>query len=93
MKDITRWVSVTVAGGFYYFGEEVQGPEGFIAIKQAAMSGGFSTSKGWPGVLRGETAVTLDRFAADDVQLFPISAVYAIHQSINLYESKNTTIR
>ena len=91
----TNWVGVTVAGGFYFFGEEVSGYDGYIAIKQASMSGGFCGDKGWPGVLRGDPAspVTLDRFEPEDVQLFPIHAVYAIHPAADLYKLKTTKQR
>lgn len=96
MHNVTRWVGVTVANGFYFYGEEIESPtEGFIAIKNAAMSGGFGGGKGWPGVLRGDpkSNVILDRFRPEDVQLFPMTAVLAIHPSVDLYVLKTTTLR
>ena len=86
---------ITVAGGFYFFGEEIEGPEGYIAIKNAAMFGGFAGGKGVAGVCRGdkESTVTLDRFDANEELLFPVNAVYAILPCINLYEFKGTALR
>ena len=86
---------ITVSGGFYFFGEEVQAPEGYIAIKNASMFGGFAGGKGLPGVSRGDKSatVTLDRFEADEELLFPITAVFAIFPSIDLYNFKGTTLR
>jgi hypothetical protein len=87
---------LVIAGGFYYFGDLVESPkEGYIALKSAAMSGGFSGGKGIPGVARGDSAakITLDRFDPDEVQIFPESACYGILSSINLYEFKGTTLR
>ena len=86
---------LAVSGGFYFFGTEVTAPEGYIALKNAAMFGGFGGGKGLPGVARGDKSatVTLDRFDADEECLFPISAVFAIIPSIDLYAFKNTTLR
>jgi hypothetical protein len=86
---------IAVAGGFYFFGTEVSAPDGYIALTKAAMFGGFSGGKGLPGVARGdkEAKVTLDRFPDDEENLFPISAVYAIFPSIDLYAFKGTTLR
>lgn len=91
----TKTVILAVSGGFYFFGTEVTAPEGYIALQNAAMFGGFSGGKGLPGVARGdkEARVTLDRFEKDEEVLFPISAVFAIMPSIDLYVSKNTTLR
>lgn len=86
---------LAVAGGFYFFGEEVTAPEGYVALKEAAMFGGFGGGKGLPGVARGDKAatVTLDRFAADTEVIYPLSAVYAIMPSIDLYTFSGTTLR
>lgn len=86
---------LAVSGGFYFFGTEITAPEGYIALKNAAMFGGFAGGKGLPGVARGDKAamVTLDRFDADEECLFPLSAVFAIIPSIDLYAFKNTTLR
>lgn len=86
---------LAVSGGFYFFGTEVTAPEGYIALKKAAMFGGFSGGKGLPGVARGDKSatVTLDRFDADEELLFPTTAVFAILPSIDLYTSKGTTLR
>ena len=86
---------LAVSGGFYFFGTEVNAPEGYIALKNAAMFGGFAGGKGLPGVARGDKAatVTLDRFDADEECLFPLSAVFAIIPSIDLYAFKNATLR
>lgn len=86
---------LAVSGGFYFFGTEVTAPDGYILLKNAAMFGGFQGGKGLPGVARGDKAatVTLDRFGADDECLFPITAVFAILPSIDLYSFKGTTIR
>ena len=91
-----NWKIFIIAGGFYFFGEEVQATaEGYISMKNCSMFGGFSGGKGLPGVTRGdkEAKVTLDRFTEDDVQDFPISSCYGILGSINLYEFKGATLR
>lgn len=86
---------VAIAYGFYYFGTEVQAPDGYIALKSAAMSGGYSGGKGIAGVCRGDkqSKITLDRFEEDEELLFPTTAVLAIMPSIDLYSFKGTTIR
>ncbi len=86
---------LAVSGGFYFFGTEVSAPEGYIALKAAAMFGGFGGGKGLPGVARGDKSatVTLDRLGADEECLFPITAVFAIITSIDLYTFKGTTLR
>ena len=86
---------LAISGGFYYFGTEVTAPEGYVALKKAAMFGGFAGGKGLPGVSRGDKSatVTLDRFDADEECLFPLSAVFAILPSVDLYAFKGTTLR
>jgi len=88
---------ITVAGGFYFFGNEIQAAEGFICIDQAAMFGGFSGNKGVPAVCRGEKSggvtVKLDRFDPAEKVTFPLTAVYAILPSVNLYEFKGAELR
>lgn len=87
---------LAISGGFYFFGTEVQAPqEGYIALKKAAMFGGFGGGKGLPGVARGDKAATviLDCFDADEELLFPVTAVFAILPSIDLYAFKGTTRR
>jgi hypothetical protein len=87
---------LAVSGGFYFFGTEIQAPvDGYIALKKAAMFGGFGGGKGLPGVARGDKSatVTLDRFDADEELLFPATAVFAILPSIDLYAFKGTTLR
>lgn len=86
---------LAVSGGFYFFGTEVSAPDGYISLKAAAMFGGFAGGKGLPGVARGDKAatVTLDRFDADEELLFPVTAVFAILPSIDLYAFKGSTIR
>lgn len=92
---MSNWKMLTITQGFYFFGEEVEAPEGYIALRKGAMSGGFSGGKGIPGVCRGDKAatITLDRFEEKEELLFPISSVVAILPSINLYQFKGTTIR
>lgn len=86
---------LAIAGGFYYFGTEVPAPDGYIAITNAAMFGGFSGGKGLPGVSRGDKSakVTLDQFEPKEECVFPISCVYGILPSIDLYAFKGTTLR
>lgn len=86
---------LAISGGFYFFGTEQNAPEGYISLKKAAMFGGFGGGKGLPGVARGDKAatVTLDRFDADEELLFPVTAVFAILPSIDLYAFKGTTLR
>lgn len=88
-------IILCVAGGFYFFGEEVTANEGYVKLKNAAMFGGFSGGKGLPGVARGDTGskVTLDRFGKDQTVAFPLTAVYGIYDSIDLYAFKGTTLR
>ena len=65
--EVTNWKIFTVAGGFYYFGEEIEAPEGYIAFTKASMFGGFSGGKGLPGVQRMDPSarVTLDNTCTD----------------------------
>lgn len=87
---------LAIAGGFYFFGDEVASSQpGYVCLKDAAMFGGFSGGKGLPGVARGDkaAAVTLDRFSGGELITFPETAVYAIMPSIDLYEFKGTTLR
>ncbi|MBU6232535.1 hypothetical protein KGP36_07940 [Patescibacteria group bacterium] len=85
-----------ISGGFYYFGDMVESPQdGYLALKSAAMFGGFSGGKGLPGLARGDKAMTvnLDRFPEDELQLFPETACFGILSSVNLYDFKGTTCR
>lgn len=95
-KQIANPKVITVAGGFYFFGNEIpsDNPD-YIKIDNGAMSGGFSGGKGIAGVCRGdnEATIILDRFQDTEVLSFPLSAVYAILPCVNLYEFKGTTIR
>jgi hypothetical protein len=86
---------IAVSGGFYFFGTEISAPEGYIALKDAAMFGGFGGGKGLPGVARGDksSTVILDRFVVGEEQLFPVTAVFAIMNSIDLYSFKGSTLR
>jgi len=86
---------LAVSGGFYFFGTEVPAPEGYVALKNGAMFGGFSGGKGLPGVSRGdkEAKVTLDCFDPKEELVFPITAVFAILPSIDLHTFKGTTFR
>ncbi len=86
---------LAVSGGFYFFGTEVTAPDGYVALKDAAMFGGFGGGKGLPGVARGDksSTVILDRFDAKEEQLFPVTAVFAILSSIDLYTFKGATLR
>lgn len=92
---MANWKIVTIAGGFYFFGEQVDAPEGFVALKNYSMFGGFGGGKGLPGVARGDSnaSVTLDKFEKDEIGYFPLTACYAIHPSIDLYKFKGTKIR
>lgn len=85
-------VIVTVAGGFYYFGEEVKAQEGYVALKNAAMFMGYDRGKGVPGVARGDkdSNVKLGFFTPGDVIHFPILHVYAITPCIDLSTWGNT---
>lgn len=84
-----------ISGGFYFFGTEVPAPEGYVALRAGAMFGGFGGGKGLPGVARGDEAATviLDRFDPDQDLIFPLSAVFAIMPSIDLYTFQGTTLR
>lgn len=84
-----------IAGGFYYFGDHIESQDGFVALKNLSMFGGFSGGLGLPGVCSGRKGakVTLDRFAENAIGIFPISACYGILPCINLYEFDGTTLR
>jgi hypothetical protein len=84
----------TIAGGFYFFGEEINAPEGFVSLTNASMFRKFGGGKGLPGVAsnRDGATVHLDQFDKDETLTFPLSAVYAILPSKNLYEFKGTTL-
>ena len=86
---------LAISGGFYFYGTEITAPEGYVSLKNAAMFGGFSGGKGLPGVSRGDKAATviLDRFDVDEELLFPLTAVFAILPSVDLYAFKGTTLR
>lgn len=86
---------IAVSGGFYFFGTEITAPEGYISLKNAAMFGGFGGGKGLPAVARGDKSATvkLDRFDPEEELLFPITAVFAIMPSIDLYTFKGTSLR
>lgn len=92
---MAKYKILAVMQGFYYFGEEVTAPEGYIALKNGAMFGGFSGGKGVAGVARGDKSskVSLDRFDKNEELLFPISAVIGILPSINLYDFSGSTLR
>lgn len=92
MKD--NWVIFTIVGGFYFFGNEVEAPEGYVALTQCSMFRGFQGRRGLPGVASGaeNATVTLDRFKPESIQIFPLTSLLAIFQSINLYEYKGTTL-
>ena len=85
----------TIAGGFYYFGTQVDAPEGYLALKDFAMFGNYAGEHGLPGVARGEpkATVTLDRFTPGEIGYFPISSCYGILPSIDLYKFKGTKLR
>jgi hypothetical protein len=86
---------LAVAGGFYFFGDEVTAPEGYVALTNGAMFGGFGGGKGLPGVARGDPKATviLDKFEDEKKLMFPITTVYAIFPSVDLYSKKTTTLR
>jgi hypothetical protein len=91
-----NWKLVVIAGGFYYFGEEIESSqEGYITLKDSAMFGGFGGGKGVAAVCRGESSATviLDRFEKNQLSVFPISCCYGIHDCVNLYEFSGTTLR
>jgi hypothetical protein len=95
-QKANNWKIFVIAGGFYFFGNEVESTTpGFIACTHCSMFGGFGGGKGMPGVARGdkEATVTLDRFPEGDTQYFPLTAVYGIINSVNLYEFSGTTLR
>ena len=89
-----NWKIFTIAGGFYFFGEEITAPEGYIACRKCAMFRRYEGGKGLPAVARGDDAavVYLDTFNPDKEVFFPLANVYAILPSINLYEFKGAKI-
>lgn len=83
----------TIAGGFYFFGEEIAAPEGYIAMRNGAMFGGFSGNKGVAGVARGAAGATVILDKIDGECVFPLSAVYAVFDCIDLTQFKGATWR
>ena len=90
-----NWKIVALTNGFYFFGNEVTAPDGFIKIVEASMFGGFGGGKGMPGLARGDksSTVTLDKFTENGDIVAPLTSVVFISDSINLYEFKGTTLR
>lgn len=88
-------VILAVAGGFYFFGEQVSAPDGYIALRSGAMSGGFSGGRGIAGVATAHkgSSIKLDIFDKDRDLIFPVTAVYAIMPCVDLYSVKSTEIR
>ena len=41
-----------ISGGFYFFGKEVQAPDGYVALTECSMFGGFSGGKGMPDSMK-----------------------------------------
>ncbi|MCL2354264.1 MAG: hypothetical protein FWC69_06530 [Defluviitaleaceae bacterium] len=91
---MSNWKIFTIAGGFYFFGEEVAAPSGYIACTKCAMFRRFEGGKGLPGVARGDkdAIVYLDTFDEKEEVYFPLSNVYAILPSVNLYEFKGAFV-
>ena len=91
---MTNWKIFAVAGGFYFFGEEVTAPEGYIACVKCAMFRRFEGGKGLPGVARGDkdAVVYLDTFEENEEVFFPVTSVYAIMPSVNLYTFSGSKI-
>lgn len=94
-KDVKNPKILAIAGGFYYFGDEIDAPEGYVAMTKVSMFGGFAGNSGLPAVARGDKSMTvnLDRFDDEIPALWPISSCYGILPSVNLYEFSGTTIR
>ena len=90
-----NWKIFIISSGFYFFGNEVQASDGYIALDKCSMFAGFSGGKGMPGVAGGAKGATviLDRFPPADVQTFPISACLGVINAVNLYEFTGTTLR
>lgn len=97
MSDkLSNYTYVCLTNGFYFFGEEVPAPEGFIRLVNASMFGGFSGNKGFPGVVRQDpdAEVTLDRFEPTEKLDAPMSAVvFIVKANKNPYEWKNAKLR
>ena len=94
MKD--NKVIIAAIHGFYFYGEQVEAPEGFARLIDASMFGGFSGGKGLAGVFRGDpkSSVTLDRFGEDKEILIPLTSVVFISSGCeDLYKFKNTKLR
>lgn len=92
MKNPTIFI---IAGGFYFFGDEVEVEEGYVGLNDCAMFGGFSGGKGLAGVARGDksSTVTLDRFESGKIMRFPINSCYGIISCIDLYQFKGSLLR
>ena len=92
-----NWKLFIIQGGFYFFGEEVDAPDGYIKAVNVSMFGGFAGGLGVFGVASGRQGaeVTLDRLGDDGTKscVWPLSAVIGIVDSINMYEFRGTTIR
>ena len=76
-------------------GDEVDAPEGYLALKDFSMFGGFSGGKGVAGVARGEKGaeVILDKFEDGEIGYFPLTSCYGVLPSVDLYKFKGTKLR
>lgn len=87
---------IAINNGFYIFGSLLDNaPEGYVAMTDVAMFGGFSGGKGMPGIARGDSGgkVNLDRFESNRTCMWPISSVCGVYPSIDLYKFKGATLR
>lgn len=87
---------LAVNNGFYLFGDLLENaPNGYIAMTNVSMFGGFQGGKGMPGVARGDkdAIVTLDQFDKEKTCLWPVQSVCGIYPSINLYKFKGAKLR
>jgi hypothetical protein len=94
-QEISNRICTAVEGGFYFFGEQIQAPVGYIGITNAAMSGGFD-NMGFFGVVRGDSGarMRLDRFEKKSEIFQPLSSVCAIFENcVDLYNWKNVELR
>lgn len=87
---------LAINNGFYIFGNLLENaPDGYVAMTDVAMFGGFSGGKGMAAIARGDSSskVNLDRFESSKVCMWPLSSICGIYPSINLYKFKGTTLR
>lgn len=86
-------VIVAATNGFYLFGEEVAGEDGWVSLDKAHMFGGFSGNMGMPGVASGRKGSTVNLDAFPGLVKVNLQHTIFVADSINLLNFSGTTLR